>query len=325
MELFRDIDQVQGLEEPVLVAIGNFDGVHCGHRRVLGALIERARERGGTALAMTFYPHPMHVLALDRLQKMVNTLEQKLELLEAQGLDAVVLIPFTKEFSKKSPLEFIDGVLGAMPVGEIHVGEDFRFGHRAGGDVALLRKEGKKRGFEVVCVSDLQHEGGKLGSSAIRRLLGKGRVEEAARLLGRNYFIDGRIIEGDKRGMRIGVPTANLRSYNEIIPSAGVYASRIRVDDVYHPGVTNVGFRPTFHLHGGLSIETHILPRAPHTPFQRNIVGERVRIEFVKMLREEEKFSSADELRAQIVERDIPKAMEALKELKEISKNKPKS
>ncbi|UCF81351.1 MAG: bifunctional riboflavin kinase/FAD synthetase [Acidobacteriota bacterium] len=315
MEIFRDIDQVQGLKEPVLVAIGNFDGVHCGHQRVLGALVERARERGGTSLALTFYPHPMHVLALDRLQKMINTPEQRLELLEAQGLDAVVLVPFTKEFSKKSPLEFIDGVLGAMPVGEVHVGGDFRFGRRTEGDVALLRKEGKKRGFEVVCAPDLQHEGGKLGSSAIRRLLGKGSVEEAARLLGRNYFIDGRIIEGDKRGMRIGVPTANLRSYNEIIPSPGVYATRIRVGGVQHPGVTNVGFRPTFHLHGGLTIETHILPREPHAPFQRNIVGERVRIEFVAMLREERKFSSTEELRREILERDIPQAMEALKGL----------
>lgn len=305
MKIFDDFQKCAPLRDSVHAAVGNFDGMHRGHRAILARAVEGARETKGTSLAVTFHPHPMRVLALEKLQPMISTHEQKLELLEAEGLDAVLVLAFTREFAAHTPASFVSEMQAAMPLSEIVVGEDFRFGHLNAGDAETLRTECESRGLRATVVPLIESGGHKLSSSRIRHLLGEGHVEDAAALLGHAYFIDGTVVDGDKRGRELGFPTANLQALNEIIPYTGVYATRLRVRGASYPSVTNVGFRPTFELQSGIRIETHI------PDFKGDILGEKVRLEFVRFLREEMKFPGVEALKAQI-EKDIQDARETL-------------
>jgi riboflavin kinase/FMN adenylyltransferase len=312
MKIFHDLERVEGLKAPVFATIGNFDGVHCGHQAILKILAEKASKAGGTSVAVTFHPHPMQVLALDKLQKMLTTTEQKIALLKDNGVGATVMISFTPEFARKSPQEFVEDLCKAMPVKEIYVGRDFRFGHFNAGDVETLAAEGRRHDVEVHTVPFLSYHGQKLGSSAIRSLLGEGKVEEVAELLGRYYFIEGDVVRGDGRGKKIGIPTANIDPFNEIIPLVGVYATWFYADGIRHPSVTNIGFRPTFHKHSNMSVEAHALSFPPAPPLHEDFLGKVVRLEFVRRLREEKKFAGPDALKAQI-EEDISSALLALR------------
>ena len=254
MHLVRGTDELEdSLEHPV-VTIGNFDGVHIGHRAIIATVVERARQLGGEAVVFTFDPHPRKVLQPDRAPRLLTTIEQRVELFAKAGVDTVIVEPFTPEFAKIPAEVFIREILyGRIHPVEVYVGYDFHFGREREGSMRLLTELGPKLGFSVTIIPEVSVDAGDVNSTRIRQLMCEGRVEEVFAMLGRSYTVCGRVVEGDRRGHEIGFPTANLERENEILPAAGVYAGRLRfLDDGDPPqgtenlAVTNVGVRPTF-------------------------------------------------------------------------------
>jgi len=279
--------------KPVL-ALGNFDGVHTGHQAIFRQVVRRAQEVGGTSMVFTFDPHPSQVLAPDKAPRLLTTFAQKMRLIAATGVAIGLRVPFTERFAQQAPLDFIREVLCQhIGVHAIIVGYDFRFGHRRSGTTALLQEQADQLGYQVTVVPPVSQEGIVVSSSNIRQLLQDGRVETAARLLGRDYAIEGTVVEGFHRGTTIGFPTANVRSVNDIVPRTGVYAVRVEWENVLYPGVANVGYNPTFG-NQALSVEAHLFDMTA------NLYGAAVRVEFVARIREERKFASVQELTAQI-------------------------
>jgi riboflavin kinase/FMN adenylyltransferase len=296
-----------------VVTIGNFDGVHVGHRAIMEIVTARAAARRGEAVVYTFDPHPRKVLQPGRAPGLLTTLEQKLERLAELGVDVVVVEPFVAGFASLSPERFVREILHARlaPV-EVYVGYDFRFGKDREGSMRLLTELGPHLGFSVTIVSEVTVDGRDVNSTRIRALLGEGRVEEAALLLDRPYTIWGRVVAGDRRGRSLGFPTANLAPENEILPRAGVYAGRVRFLDPGSPGegarwpaVANLGHRPTFGGDARLSCEAHLLG------FDGDVYGRRVELAFEHRLRDERRFPDPDALRAQI-QRDAAEARRLL-------------
>jgi riboflavin kinase / FMN adenylyltransferase len=285
-----------GWNAPVL-ALGNFDGLHRGHMKIIDRVHRTAEERGATPVVLTFDPHPTRVLRPDKAPRVLMTEAQKVEVLGAAGMRGVAIVRFTAEMSRWEPEQFVRLVLVEwLGVSEVWVGGNFLFGRERSGTFAVLRSLGEQYGFRVekidpVCVRDAV-----VSSTRVRRLLADGRVDEAAALLGRHYYIDGEVVRGDERGRELGFPTANLRTCNEMVPPNGVYATIARTADGFQPAVTNVGVRPTFDASGPVSIETHLLRGG------RDLYGAQLRLYFVRRLRDEQAFVSADALRARIAE-----------------------
>ncbi len=301
--------RIGGGDGPVVATMGNFDGLHRGHREIMNRITRRAAETGGTATVITFHPHPLRVIAPDRAPRLLLTRDQKLALLEEMGVEAVLVIPFDLEFASMPAEAFAREILvDRVGVGEIHVGEDFRFGRNRAGDVELLRRLGRRWGFGTESVPPVMDGGERISASRIRRELSRGRVEEAHRLLGRPFQLVGTIVHGEGRGRTVLVPTANLSPENEFLPARGVYFTRLRWRGGDVPGLTNLGTRPTF---GGrrITVET-FLPG-----FAGDLYGERVRLDFLRRHREERRFESARELMDQIF-RDL-EAFEAWKSARE--------
>jgi riboflavin kinase/FMN adenylyltransferase len=277
------------------VTIGNFDGVHRGHVALVRAAARWARTAGGDTVVLTFDPHPASVLEPARAPATLTTLEQKAELLASLGVDRLVVAPFDQDLARRPPEEFARLVLaGALQARRVVVGDNFRFGHDRIGDVALLAALGEALGFEVEAVAPVLHDSLPISSSRVRRALVVGAVDEASALLGREYFIDGRVVVGERRGRTLGFPTANLASENEVLPAVGVYAARCRVPPGrWEPAVVNVGRRPTF---GGrpVSVEAHLLD------FEGDLYDAEVRLAFVARLRGERRFPGPEALVAQI-------------------------
>lgn len=289
------------LQRPVLT-VGNFDGLHLGHRSIMQTVIERARTLQGTSVVYTFEPHPRRVLRPDRAPRLLTTLDQKLALLEEIGVEVTVVEPFTPDFAKLSPEGFVRDVLyeRIRPL-EVYVGYDFRFGRDREGSMRVLTELGPHLGFAVTIIPEVTVEGRDVNSTRIRELLAGGRVQEAASLLSRPYTVRGRVVEGDRRGREIGFPTANLEPENEILPGTGVYAGHVRFLDEGTPGagerypaVTNVGRRPTFTEGEAVLAEAHLLG------FDREIYGRRVELGFDRRLRGEERFPNVEALKSQI-------------------------
>lgn len=307
------------LKEPLyhpVVTVGNFDGVHVGHRSIIDIVVERARNLGGQAVVFTFEPHPRKVLFPDRAPRLLTTLEQRLELLEAAGVDIVIVEPFTEEFARIPAEVFIRKILhGRVHPVEVYVGYDFHFGRDRAGSMRLLTEMGPKLGFSVTIIPEVTVDAGDVNSTRIRQLLTEGRVEEVRAMLGRSYTIRGGVVGGERRGRGIGFPTANVEPENEILPAAGVYAGRLRLLDDGDPSrgterlaVTNVGVRPTFGSENRLVAEAHLLD------FHADVYGRRVELSFSHHLRDERKFSNVGALREQIT-KDLVEArrrMEAL-------------
>ncbi len=293
-----------------MLTIGNFDGVHRGHQAILDLVISRARALDGEAILYTFEPHPRRVLQPASELRLLETFEQKMEVLESLGVDAVIAEPFDLEFSKVSPLEFIEHLLYecVRPL-EVYVGYDFHFGKDREGSMNLLTERGPHLGFSVTVVPEVSVEGLDVNSTRIRELLAQGGVEEAAVLLGRPFSVRGRVAEGHQRGRTIGFPTANLDPENEILPSPGVYTGHLRrLDDPGSerlPVVTNVGYRPTFRDGRDLLAEAHVID------FTGDLYGVRVDLSFEERLRGEQRFEGVDELKAQIA-RDVEEARRRL-------------
>jgi riboflavin kinase/FMN adenylyltransferase len=288
------------LRRPV-VTIGNFDGIHLGHQAILRTVVSRARALSGEAVVYTFEPHPRKVLRPESAPALLTTLEQKLELIEAAGADAVVLEPFDLEFAKTPPDVFVRECLHhrLRPV-EVYVGYDFHFGRDREGSMRLLTELGPKLGFAVTIIPEVEIEGGDVNSTRIRQLLAEGQCEPAARMLGRPYSVRGMVVRGDERGRTIGFPTANLAPENEVLPAAGVYTGTLRLlDDGDPPGdsrlrvVVNVGMRPTFQGRE-LRVEAHAID------WTGDLYSRRVELSFGTRLRGERRFESVDALRAQI-------------------------
>jgi riboflavin kinase/FMN adenylyltransferase len=286
---------------PTAVTVGNFDGVHLGHREILAAVIERARRTGVLAAAVTFDPHPVKVLRPDTAPALLTTLAQRLALLEEQQLDAALVLRFDPALAALSPQEFVERVLvTTLHARAVFVGGNFRFGHRQAGDVTLLTKLGYRLGFEVISLPPVVLRGIVISSSSIRASVAEGRMSAAARFLGRPFSLAGTICPGTGTGRRLVVPTLNLSTDQELLPWRGVYATETLLDGRCFRSVTNVGFRPTFDGKR-LAIESHLLD------FSAERTSGPMEIRFCTRLRDEQKFAGPDELRAQI-QRDIHRA-----------------
>ncbi|MDB4958582.1 MAG: riboflavin biosynthesis protein RibF [Myxococcales bacterium] len=284
------------------VAIGNFDGVHVGHR----ALIAKARELGTPAVALTFDPHPSAVLSPHGAPPMLTSLARRLELLQAAGADAVVIEPFTRELACLAPQAFIDDiVLGALHARAIVVGYDFTYGQGRAGTTEALREHGANAGVAVAIVDPVEVAGEVASSTKIRGHLRAGELTAAARLLGRRWDIDGTVVHGAERGRAIGVPTANITPDSDLPLLPGIYAVTLSVEGDVFPAVASLGTNPTFVEGGGLVLEVHVLD------FFGDLYGQHVRTTFVERLRGEEKFDSVEALVAQI-QLDIEAARLAL-------------
>jgi riboflavin kinase / FMN adenylyltransferase len=293
------------LREPV-VAIGNFDGVHRGHQRLLEEARTRARARGGDAVVLTFEPHPARVLAPRLAPPLLCTPARKRELIADAGIDVLVLEPFTPALAALPPEEFVARVLvGHLGARELVVGYDFTYGAQRRGTASTLRAEGAARDIDVVVVPQVTVHGLAASSTKIREFLLEGNVAGARLLLGRDFDVDGEVVAGAGRGRGIGVPTANVRPESELLPRPGVYAVRARVDGgAWLDGAANLGTNPTFGG-GALSLEVHLLG------FSGDLLGRRLRVAFRARLRSEERFASVEELVAQI-RRDIDEARRLL-------------
>ncbi|MGC8723917.1 MAG: bifunctional riboflavin kinase/FAD synthetase [Acidobacteriota bacterium] len=301
MILLTDLDHVPPLTPPVMVTIGNFDGLHRGHKRVIRKVICRAREEGGTSVVVTFEPHPMKVLYPDRAPALIQTLPQKRDVIAHLGIQALLEVPFTREFGAVSAEAFARLLSERLRPKEIYIGEDFRFGHHRDGDIRLLQTLGSELGFSASAFPKLRVNGEEVSSTRIRHLLIKGEMESAVRLLGRPYVIEGEVERGAGRGRTIGIPTANLAVENELIPALGVYVVAMDVGDpLLLPGVANLGTRPTFGNHREV-LEVHLLEGG------RDLYGQHVRVLFFKFLRPETRFPSVDAL-LEAIAKDIQSA-----------------
>jgi riboflavin kinase/FMN adenylyltransferase len=277
-----------------VVALGNFDGLHRGHLKLVEQVRRRAGERGGTPAAMIFEPHPPKVLRPDKAPPLLMTFEQKMEAFERAGLQGVAVVEFTEELSRWEPEVFVETVLvDWLRVAEVWVGANFLFGRDRSGTFTLLKALGDDRGFRVEKIDPVLYKDFVVSSTRIRHLLTEGRVDEAGALLGHHYFIDGTVVRGDGRGVALGCPTANLETGNELLPAHGIYATLAIVDGVTYPAVTSLGVRPTIG-DNKLTVETHLLDGG------RDLYGQRMRVAFVKWLREERRYDGLEPLREQI-------------------------
>jgi riboflavin kinase / FMN adenylyltransferase len=281
-------------KHPVL-ALGNFDGVHRGHRKILDRVHRVASEHGATPVVMTFDPHPPRIVRPDKAPPLLMTEAQKLEALADAGLHGVAIVRFTPELSRWDPEMFVRTVLVEwLHVSEVWVGANFLFGHDRAGNFSMLRTLGARYGFKAEKIDPVRYKDFVVSSTRIRRLVGEGRVDEAGALLGHQYYIDGTVMHGDHRGRTIGFPTANLCAENELLPPHGVYATTTRIAGIVHASVTNVGTRPTVDDSGRTVVETHIFNT------DRDLYGASIRVGFVQRLRDERAFESLELLTAQI-------------------------
>jgi riboflavin kinase/FMN adenylyltransferase len=296
MEIIRHILSHPRLPHPV-VSLGNFDGVHLGHQTILRRLVQEAERRQGTALVVTFHPHPLSVLRPDRPLSLILSLREKLDQLAQQGVQRVVLQRFSRAFSRLSPEEFVHQYLvQAIGVEKIIIGHNFSFGRDRSGSAGALAQLGQRYGFEVEVVGPVRTLDREVSSSAIRSLLSAGDLDSATALLSRPYTVSGRVQKGFQRGRTIGFPTANLRPQADLLLPNGVYAVRVDVGQQTRlAGVANVGVNPTFGQNTR-TIEAHIFD------FSADIYGQRLRVGFVARLREERTFPSAQDLVDQIQE-----------------------
>ena len=279
---------------PVL-ALGNFDGVHRGHRKILDRLHRVASERGATSVVMTFDPHPPRVVRPDKAPPLLMTKSQKLEAIAQAGVQGAAIVRFTRELSQWDPEMFVRTVLvDWLHVSEVWVGANFLFGHDRSGNFSMLRDLGGRYGFKAEKIDPVRYKDFVVSSTRVRRLVSEGRMDEAGALLGHEYVLDGTVMRGDQRGRTLGFPTANLCTDNELLPPHGVYATTARVGEAVYASITNIGTRPTVEQSGRTVIETHIFD------LDKDLYGSTISVGFVQRLRDERAFESLDLLRAQI-------------------------
>ena len=297
MQITRSLDELGSYTSPSVVTIGNFDGVHCGHRMVIASVLERARALNASSVAVTFDPHPAHVLHAGSRLPLITPLDEKLRLLAATGLDRVLVLPFTDELRHWTARHFAKRVLrDALHAAEVHEGETFRFGYQAETDIAGLSELGRELNFNVRTYVPCISRGSAISSSRIRVLIAAGRMHDARALLGRSFSVCSTPAHGRGYGTRYTVPTINLAPYPELLPAHGVYITTLAIgSERVFRGVTNVGNRPTFGA-DSFAVETHLFDFEPVT------LDESTRLEttFLRRLRPERRFESPEALREQI-------------------------
>lgn len=293
MKVFQSIDFQEQFSNPVLT-IGNYDGIHIGHRTIIGMVREKAAVISGTSVLMTFDPHPLQVLRPQQELPSIAPLSERIRLIESTGIDVLIIVPFTRQFGLLEPPDFVRTILvDLLKIKALIIGYDFKFGRGGRGDIPLLNSYGRKYGFSVDVVEPITIDGEKVGSNRIRLSIQEGDVDLANRFLGRPYAIEGTVIRGMSRGREIGYPTINLRTAYSLVPSNGVYVTEVEFDDRKYRAVTNIGHNPTFG-NTERSIETFILD------FEGGLYERTVRLHFLKRLRDEVKFGSVDELKHRI-------------------------
>jgi riboflavin kinase/FMN adenylyltransferase len=305
MRIVRGLPSAPPDRHPSAVALGVFDGVHLGHRAILGAAVAHARAEAAPAVACTFEPHPLEVLQPDRAPQPIATLEERLELIAECGIDAAVVLDFTPTLAIMEPEAFVKDVLvDRLVARHVVVGFNHRFGRGARGDADLLRDLGRGLGFAVDVIAPLSVDGAPVSSTAIRAALGRGDLDAAARMLGRPYTLPGKVVPGAGRGRTLGFPTANVAPDRPVLVVPGVYACRAEFAGRSERAVVNVGVRPTFG-EDTLAVEAHLLD------FAGDLYGQTVRLVFVARVREERRFPGVEALRAQIA-RDVQTARSRL-------------
>ncbi len=313
MKVFRKLDELPELG-PTVVSVGNFDGVHRGHQKVLGCNVARARELGATSMVVTFDPHPARILHPEAPKPLLTPIPARLRLFEKVGLETVLVLPFTRDLSIMAPREFAQRVLHErLHALEIHEGENFHFGRKAEGNIHKLGEFGRKLGFEAHIYPQMTFRGEQVSSSRIRALILEGKVRQARALLGRTFSILSSPERGRGYGHRYTVPTVNLSRYDEILPKNGVYITWTRVGNECFESVTNLGMRPTFGVES-FAIETHLLKFHPIDL----LANTELELHFVERLRDEMKFPSSDALRAQIG-RDVKKTQRYFRLLEKVA------
>ena len=305
MNVFTNLDGLGSVPGPLVIAAGVFDGMHLGHRAVLQSALDAASVAGGTAVALTFDPHPSKILRPQQAARLLTSTRHKLRLMEELGISAVLVIPFDKDFAAVEAEDFLRQLgSAARHLVRICVGQGWMFGHARRGDADLLRRLGPELGFETTEVEPVQIGGTTVSSTLIRRSVESGDLESARRLLGRNYSVLGTVVAGDGLGKKLGFPTANLAAHNEQFPPDGVYSVLVRLGPQIVPGVANIGSRPTVKTDGERLLEVHLID------FDGDLYGQDIEAEFTRFLRPEKKFPDIDALRGQIA-RDVQSTREA--------------
>ena len=293
MKVIVDIQKSEERLKNSYVALGTFDGVHRGHRVLINSAIEEAKKNGGISVVYTFLNHPLEIIAPERVPKMINTIDEKLRLLEEMGVDYVVLQTFDEKYAETSKEEFIDKILiEYLGAKEIFVGFNYTFAERGSGNVEYLRKVAPEKGIKLNEIKAIEYKGQILSSTLIRKFILEGKIEEANIFLGRPFFISGEVEHGKKLGRVLGFPTANLKVVNKVYPPFGIFGGTVLIEgekEKYN-AVVNIGKNPTLKP-GELSVEVHILD------FNRDIYGKKIDVSIEKHLRDEKKFGSMEELR----------------------------
>jgi riboflavin kinase/FMN adenylyltransferase len=301
MRLFHGTENAD-IARPTVLTLGVFDGLHLGHQLIMKTVVDRARAIGATPTVITFEPHPRAVLHPESAPPLLQTFDQKIEALGLLGIEQTIVIHFDKSFSEIRAADFLrDVVVERLQAQEIYLGRGFFFGHNREGNIDLLRKISNRLGFLADEVPEVQIRGERVSSSRIRELILQGRMNLARRMLGRPYGVEGPVVRGAERGMKLGFPTANIHPHNRVIPRGGVYVTAALLEGHWRRSVTNIGTRPTFGDHLESSVETHVID------WSGDLYGNVVRVRFLHRLRDERKFGSIDELRLQI-ERDARRA-----------------
>jgi len=302
------MDRLELLTAPpagAVLTIGNFDGVHRGHQKLFSRVVDEAQRIQGTAVLLTFQPHPAKLLRPELAPLLITTPEQKLAMVADAGMDLVMNLRFTPELCRTPATDFVQSmVVPSFQPHTIFIGTPFRFGHNREGDVALLRSLGQRLGFRAEGIGVVDEDGETISATRIRQALREGRAAAAGRMLGRPYEVVGTVVKGAQRGRELQFPTANLACENELIPMRGVYATWLRLDDRLLPSVTNIGLRPTFDGEE-LLVEAHVLD------FEGDLYHRRVGLQFVERLRAERRFASREELVEQI-RQDVSRSRDLL-------------
>jgi riboflavin kinase/FMN adenylyltransferase len=297
MKAIYQLEELRPVYPAPVITIGNFDGVHLGHQNLMRDLSLRAAKIGGTPVVLTFHPHPLQVLAPNNAPLQIQTLKQKLAVIESLGIPLTVVIPFNMELAQMSASDFaIKTLWEKLRFKEIYVGPNFAFGNRRQGSFNLLKEVGEQKDFFAGKIHQVQFRGSRVSSTAIRQALVSGQVGLARRLLDRPFALEGTVIRGTGLGTKLQIPTANLQTPNELIPRRGVYVTLVNLGGHRYRSVTNIGFRPTVNREtaASLSIETHVLD------FNQEIYGKEVNLEFLVRLRDERRFSGREDLVAGI-------------------------
>jgi riboflavin kinase/FMN adenylyltransferase len=305
MQVIRNLDSLQEPPHRTVLTIGNFDGVHLGHREIFRRVVDKARQLSGTATVVTFEPHPLRLLAPEKAPLRLNTPEEKVRLLSASCIDLLVVLDFTRQLADLPAEAFVSEILvRKLGVNHLIVGYDYAFGRDRQGNTDFLAAQARLHNFTLEVLEPISARQQAHSSTMIRQFLREGSVAEAVNVLGRNFTLDGEVVHGDGRGRKLGFPTANLVTQKEILPRDGVYAVKVKWQDNYYDGVINIGQRPTF-AGSAPTLEIHLMD------FQGDLYGERLRIYFVDRLRDELKFSSVEALQEAVM-KDIARARELL-------------